>query len=206
MNVGQAAAFWGVAALLIVTPGADWAYAITSGLRNRSPLPGVLGMISGHLLAAVVVSAGLGALVAGAPIVLTVLTYAGAIYLCWLGIAVLRSSPGTPQAEAEALTTTSLAQVTKGFGVTALNPKLPLLFLALLPQFTDPSASWDLGAQMLALGLLHVGTTLAVYLVVGYGARRVLRTRPAAARIVTRLSGVIMIGIGLFLFIQKLLT
>lgn len=81
MSLGLVAGFWGVSFLLVLTPGADWAYAITAGLRNSSPLPAVLGMLSGHVLATLVVAAGVGVLVASAPVVLTVLTVAGALYL-----------------------------------------------------------------------------------------------------------------------------
>jgi threonine/homoserine/homoserine lactone efflux protein len=70
-----------------------------------------------------------------------------------------------------------------------LNPKVFLLFLALLPQFTDPQASWPVWLQILLLGLVHLASSLVVYLMVGYGAKAVLRTRPVAAQVVGRVSG-----------------
>lgn len=74
-----------------MTPGADWAYAISSGMRNRMLLPAVSGMLLGYVVITVVVAAGVGALVASMPVILTVLTYAGAAYLLWLGAGVLRN-------------------------------------------------------------------------------------------------------------------
>lgn len=59
MTLATLAAFWGVSLLFIVTPGADWAYAISAGLRNRSPIPAVAGMLTGHFGATLVVAAGL---------------------------------------------------------------------------------------------------------------------------------------------------
>jgi threonine/homoserine/homoserine lactone efflux protein len=91
----------------------------------------------------------------------------------------------------------------KGFGVSGLNPKVFVLFLALLPQFTDPTGRWPTGVQILVLGLLHVVNCAAVYAVVGMGARLVLRARPAAALVVSRLSGAAMVGLGGFLLIEQ---
>lgn len=206
MNLTTIAAFWGVSFLFVITPGADWAYAITAGLRNRSPLPAVLGMLAGHLLATLLVAGGLGLLIANVPTLLTVLTLAGALYLGWLGITVLRSPAGVPQAGDAPVMTSAWTQAAKGLGISGLNPKVFLLFLALLPQFADPAGAWPTGMQMLVLGLIHLLSCAIVYLLVGYGARRVLGARPVAARIVTRVSGIAMIVIGLFLLIEKILT
>jgi threonine/homoserine/homoserine lactone efflux protein len=79
-----------------------------------------------------------------------------------------------------------------------------LLFLALLPQFTDPDLSWPLAAQIVALGLVHVASCAIVYMAVGTSARRVLRARPLAARAVTRFSGAAMIAIGAVLLAEQM--
>lgn len=203
MSVTMLLAFWAVSILFVITPGADWGYAITAGLRNSSVLPAVAGMLAGHLLATLVVAAGVGALVARAPAVLTVLTVVGAAYLAWIGIGLLRQ-PAVPHAGKEPVATSWMRQAAKGLGVSGLNPKVFLLFLALLPQFTDPDADWPIGLQLVALGLLHVTSCAVVYVAVGLGARQVLRTRPAAARVVTRASGVLMIVIALVLIGEQM--
>ncbi|MGV1007524.1 MAG: LysE family translocator [Dermatophilaceae bacterium] len=92
-----------------------------------------------------------------------------------------------------------------GLGVSRLNPKVVLLFLALLPQFTDPRGPWPVAGQILALGLVHVASCAVVYTGVGKSAQRVLRTRPAAARVVCRVSGVAMIVIGTALGAETLI-
>jgi threonine/homoserine/homoserine lactone efflux protein len=204
MAVTTLAAFWAVSALFVLTPGADWAYAIAAGLRHRSVLPAVGGMLGGHLLATVVVAAGVGALVAGAPAVLTVLTVVGAGYLVWLGTGML-ARPPAPEPAAEAEDGSWARQAAKGLGISGLNPKVMLLFLALLPQFIDSHAPWPAAAQILVLGLVHVVSCAVVYTGVGAGARRVLRARPAAARAVTRVSGAAMIAIGAALMVEQLL-
>lgn len=87
-------AFWGVSALLVLTPCVDWAYVISAGLGRRSGvLPAVLGVLTGHVLATFAVAAGVAALVAASPVTMTVLTFAGSGYMSWLGVQTLRHPP-----------------------------------------------------------------------------------------------------------------
>jgi len=203
MSGSTVAAFWAVSFLFVMTPGADWAYAMAAGLRHRTVLPAVGGLLSGHLAATVVVAAGVATIVTGSPMVLTVLTVAGAAYLLWLGYATV-TDPALPQA-GEQTGGSWLRQAATGAGISGLNPKVLLLFLALLPQFTHPSEPWPVAAQILVLGLVHVTSCAVVYTGVGVGARRVLRTRPAAARAVVRFSGTAMVVIGAALLIEQLI-
>lgn len=198
------AAFWGVSFLLVLTPGADWAYVITAGLRRRV-LPALAGLLLGYLVITAVVAAGVGSLVTRLPVVLTVLTIAGAGYLVWLGAGVL-ARPPVPSLYEDDATGSPLRWTLKGIGVSGLNPKAFLLFLALLPQFTEPGSGWPLSAQIALLGAVHMASSALVYLGVGTGARRVLGTRPAAARIVSRISGSAMIAIGVFLLVEQLIN
>lgn len=198
------AAFWAVSFLLVITPGADWAYAITAGVRHRSVLPAVSGLLAGHVLATAVVAAEVAALLAGSPSILSVLTVAGAAYLIWLGAAAI-ARPSTPESAASFSAGSRLRQAAKGLGVSGLNPKVFLLFLALLPQFTDPQAPWPVAVQILALGLVHVASCAVVYTGVGKAAQRVLPARPSAARVVCRVSGVAMIVVGGALVVEQMI-
>lgn len=203
MTLSVLAAFWAVSFLLIMTPGADWAYAISAGMRGRWVVPAVSGLISGHLVATVVVAAGVGGLVAQNPRVLMLLTVAGSAYLLWLGINMVRQ-PSVPEAgQAHTRTSDSWSRwAWKGACVSGMNPKVFLLFLALLPPFTDPLSAWPIPLQIIALGLLHAFSCTVVYLLVGFSAQSVLRTRPAAAKMVSRLSGALMIIIALGLLVE----
>ncbi len=205
MACGTVAAFWAVSFLLVITPGADWAYAITAGLRHRLVFPAVGGLVAGHLAATAVVAAGVGALVARSPLLLTVLTAVGAAYLVWLGIGML-IHPAATHTHTQNASGSWLRQAAKGAGTSGLNPKVFLLFLALLPQFTDPNASWPVTVQILVLGLVHVASCAVIYTGVSTGARRVLRTRPIATRVLTRFSGAAMIVIGVVLLIEQLVA
>ncbi len=202
MPVATVAAFWVVSMLFVLTPGADWAYAISAGLRHRRVGPAVSGLLSGHVLATVVVAAGVAALLAGSPAVLGVLTVAGAGYLVWLGVQMLRH-PSTVHAGTEVVGGSAWRQAVKGFGISGLNPKVFLLFLALLPQFVVATAAWPVTAQILVLGLVHVVNCGVVYTGVGLGARKVLGARPTAARWVSRISGAAMIVIGIALIVEQ---
>ncbi|MNE53686.1 hypothetical protein D3C80_1484250 [compost metagenome] len=64
MTFSVFAAFWAVSILFVITPGADWAYAISAGLKHRVVIPAVGGLLSGHLIATMIVAAGVGTLVA----------------------------------------------------------------------------------------------------------------------------------------------
>lgn len=201
MELAQVVAFTMVTLLFVFTPGADWAYAISAGLQHRSVTPAITGMLLGHLTATLAVAGGVAAVMAGAPALLTTLTVLGAAYLVWLGVGVLRS-PVTPQA-GEVVQGSALRRLAKGFGVSGLNPKVVLLFLAVLPQFADPAAAWPVPAQIMALASIHLVATAIVYTAVAVGARVVLATRPAAARAVSRFSGAAMVGIGAYLLVGQ---
>lgn len=202
--------------LLVCVPGADWAYVISAGLRDRSPVPAVAGLVTGYALHTVLAAAGLAVLVAGSPALLTALTVAGAAYLVWLGWSVLRR-PVVPVAgdPAEAAGATGAGDAAtgrrrvflRGATISGLNPKGLLLYLSLLPQFlTLDGHHLPVPVQTTALGLLHMACCAAVYLTVGLLARAVLGTRPTAARAVTRTSGAAMLGIGALLLVQRLAT
>jgi threonine/homoserine/homoserine lactone efflux protein len=199
MAVGSVFAFWAVALLLIVVPGADWAFTISAGLRGRSVYPAVSGLVVGYAFVTLVVAAGVGALVARSPAPLTALTIAGGLYLMWHG-ATTFARPAT--ADGTDTPGTDWKTFLRGIGVSSLNPKGLLIFLALLPQFTDPRAAWPVAGQIGVLGLAFMATCALFYLCLGTVTRTVLHGRPSAARRIGRLSGAAMTGIGAWLLIE----
>ena len=195
--------FWAVAALLVCTPGADWAYAVTAGLGGRTMLPSIGGILFGYLLVVIAVAVGLGALVAANPVLLDVLTIGGALYLLWLGVSGLVRGAGPLAAHAATGAASPFSSFLRGAGVSGFNPKGLLVLVALVPQFTTARGGWAPAAQMLLLGGLFVATCAIVYLTVAVLARKLLASRPRSTVVLARVSAVAMTLIGLSLLAER---
>jgi threonine/homoserine/homoserine lactone efflux protein len=225
MALDSVLAFWGVCALLIVVPGPDWAFVMSTGLGGRSVVPAVTGLVLGYTGLTLVVAVGVGALVARTPAALTVLTAVGGGYLIWRGaISVARRTgpphpaapdprtpapaapdPAIPAPPVTGTPAATSATVAQGLGVSGLNPKGLLLFLALLPQFASRHGSWPLPAQLALLGVVFTVSCGAFYLGLGSFARKILVSRPWATRALIRVSGAAMMVIGALLLAERFL-
>ena len=204
-------ACWGMMTLMVLVPGPDWAYIIAAGTRERTIVPSLAGILVGYLAAVTAVAVGVGAAVAALPWVLVGLTFAAAGYLSYLGIRVLREPPELAAAAAAASDGGGAGgagerpwlRFAQGTGVSGLNPKGLLVLVVLLPQFTDAAGAWPIPVQLAVLGLIFVGSCALVYSVVGVGARTVLRVRPSATRIISRVSGAAMIVLAVVLVVEQ---
>lgn len=208
MNAQLFFAFIVVAAALACTPGVDWAYSITAGLRQRSFVPAVAGLCGGYVLHTILMVVGLAALLAGMPGVLGWITVAGAGYLLWLGVSTLRSWRGASFDTADPVAspaTNQLRTFLQGMGTSGINPKGLLFYIALVPQFVSPEASLPVPVQSGLLGLTFVLLAGMVYTGVALLARRLLQSRPGAARKVTLTSGIIMVALGVVLLSEQLI-
>ncbi|GAA1359842.1 LysE family translocator [Arthrobacter rhombi] len=196
-----------VSVSLALTPGADWAYAISSGLGGRKIAPAVGGLLGGYLIHTILIVAGLAALVIAMPQLLAGLTIAGAAYLLWLGISTTRSwrSAGyTTSDDADHPQPDNAGSFLRGLGTSGTNPKALLLYLALIPQFIDLNSGFPAPVQTGILGISHLLVSAVVYTGVAFGARRLLASRPSAARIVTLCSGIIMLLLGAMLLAEQI--
>jgi threonine/homoserine/homoserine lactone efflux protein len=208
MNPELFLAFVLVAAALACTPGVDWAYSITAGLRQRSFVPAVAGLCGGYVLHTVLLVAGLAAVLTGMPGVLGWITLAGAAYLMWLGISTLRSWRGASFSAADAVgrpAATQLRTFLQGMGTSGINPKGLLFYVALIPQFVSAEASLPVPVQSGLLGMTFVALAGAVYTAVALLSRTLLQSRPGAARAVTLASGIIMVVLAVVLVSEQLL-
>lgn len=166
-------------------------------------VPAVAGLVIGYIVITGAVVVGVGPLVAAWPAALPVLTLFGAAYLIYLGVTILRS-PGHISEASDVNTRRGRGAIlVRGSGVSALNPKGLLIFLAILPQFTRPEASWPLAAQLAALGGVFTAICALFYLALGFAADRILGSRPRVARITARVAGTAMILVGLVLIAER---
>ena len=140
--------------ILAVTPGPGVFYVVTRSLLQgpRSGLASVAGVALGNLGNAFGASLGLAALFAVSSVAFTIVKYAGALYLVYLGVQALRAR------RAEMAVAPAPARVGRifrdGFVVALLNPKTAMFFAAFLPQFMSAAAPSML--QSMTLGALFV--------------------------------------------------
>lgn len=185
--------------VLAVTPGPVVIYVVTRSLvqGRRSGLVSVAGVALGNLGNALAASVGLAALFAISSIAFSVIKYAGALYLVYLGVQMLRAS--TVENSIAIPATVSLKRVFRdGFVVALLNPKTTVFFAAFLPQFL--SAGAPPMVQGMALGSLFVAIatiTDSAYALAAGAAAPALRGN-VIRRIGRRLGGGVFIGLGVF--------
>ena len=205
MNAQLFLAFLLVAGALACTPGVDWAYSITAGLKQRSFVPAVAGLCGGYVLHTVLLVAGLAALLTGVPGMLGWLTVAGAAYLLWLGLTTIRTWRGASFGGAGVRAPANQFRTfLQGVGTSGINPKGLLFYVALVPQFVSPEASLPVPVQSGLLGLTFVLLVAVVYTGVALLSRKLLHSRPGAARKVTLASGIIMVALGAVLLSEQL--
>ena len=185
--------------VLAATPGPGVIYIVTRTLAQgrRAGLASVAGVACGNLANAVAAAAGLAMLIAASSLAFTIVKYAGAAYLVYLGIRML--SGGTTPVSTAFGTAELVPIFRQGFVVALLNPKTALFFAAFLPQFIDPAASPLL--QSMFLGLLFVViavTTDSLYVLIA-GAVYPALTRRGRLRCCGHIvSACVLIGLGVF--------
>lgn len=186
--------------VLAVTPGPGVFYVVTRSLvqGRRSGLVSVAGVALGNLGNALAASLGLAALFAVSAAAFMVVKYAGALYLVYLGVRMLRRAQDETPAALDR--DAPLGRIFRdGFIVALLNPKTTVFFAAFLPQFLSPGVPPML--QTMALGALFVAiaavTDSAYALAAGAIAPALARAR-GVRRFGRRLGGGMFIGLGVF--------
>ena len=199
------ALFIAASAVLIVTPGPDMLLVIARSLAG-GPRDGVLvaaGLVGGLLLHTAVVALGLAALLAASAVAFNVVKWAGAAYLAWLGVQIVRHAGDAASLAAPRRDYRARELLAQGFFSAALNPKLALFFLAFLPQFADGRAA-PVALQLAALGtlftLMGCGSYAMLSFVVGR-ARRFLASR--ARTLLERAAGTLLIFVALRLALAE---
>ncbi len=198
--------FLTVSLVVIAAPGPDNILVLTRGvtLGRRAALVSAAGASVGLVCHSLFAAAGLSALLAKSAVAFSVVKYAGAVYLIYLGIAALLSRERFVLAEREAAPVGLGSVFTQAVASNVLNPKIAVFFLAYLPQFADPSAG--AAPQLLVLGLAFALLTWAVFSVVAFfsgGLGGWLWSRPKVASGLGWLTGSVLICLGLRLALPE---
>jgi threonine/homoserine/homoserine lactone efflux protein len=198
-------AFLIAATVLAVTPGPGIAYVVARTVAGgrAEGLASCIGTGLGGMLHVVAAAVGLSVLVAQSAVAFTVVKFVGTAYLVYLGVRMLlrKQEDADPQAVSPQGPQRALFE---GIAVEALNVKTALFFLAFLPQFVAPGE--PLVPQLVLLGSICVALNTAVDVIAVLAAHRLLDSsvaRAARARLMTRVSGATMIGLGVFLATAK---
>ena len=202
-------AFIGVAALLIVTPGPDTALVTKNALLyGRRPAIGTsFGVTTGLLIWTVASALGVAAIVHASEALFTAMKLIGGAYLIWLGIQALRAAGREKATDEVAATGGRGLDGKRGFRQGLVNdlanPKIAAVFTSLLPQFITPGR--PVLMPFLILGVLFAAMTLAWLVTFALMASKAgsLLTRPRVKAGLDRLTGVVLIGLGLRLATER---
>ncbi|MFB7372226.1 LysE family translocator [Streptomyces sp. NPDC056222] len=199
---GQLIAFIGVAAGMVAMPGADFTVVVRSALASRrAGVASAVGVAGGLLVHTALAVAGLAAVLIAVPVLYRVLQIAGGVYVLHLGVQALRGAlRATGEASADTAGEAKVSRALRqGFLANVLNPKAPVLFLSLLPQFVPDGVAVVPRTLLLAsivvlLALLWFPLVAVLVDRLGHWLRR-----PRTARTVQGVTGGALAALGLTL-------
>jgi threonine/homoserine/homoserine lactone efflux protein len=183
--------------LLVITPGPTVTLVVSYALAQgrRSGFATVAGVALGDLTAMTLSVLGLGALLAASATLFTIVKWARAAYLVYLGVRLWRADPDGETAAIERRS--PRAMLAHAFAVTALNPKSIVFFVAFLPQFVDASAPVVPQLVLLVATFVTIATLNAgVYALLAGNLSAAIREK-WLRRMVNRISGTVLIGAGI---------
>ncbi len=203
-------AFFLAALVIIAVPGPSVLFVIGRVLSHgrATALASVLGNAAGCVVVLVMVALGLGTIVQSSQVAFTALKVAGAAYLVWLGVQAIRHRNAL---DPEAIGRVDVGPISpwaagrQGALVGLTNPKVYVMFAALLPQFVAPAAGSPqlqmlvLGAVMIVVGICSDG----VWALATAQLRGLLTRTPRRSRAVVGTGGVLMIGLGGWLAVSR---
>lgn len=194
--------FCATGVLLNLVPGQDSMFILGRSLAGgpRAGAAAALGISLGSLIHTLAAALGLSALLATSTTAFGVVKWAGAGYLVWLGVQLLlaNSAPALatdPGHRAERGARSALGQ---GVLTNVLNPKVALFFLALLPQFIEPtSVHRTLAFVLLGATFVTTGTLWCLTLALAAARLRMLLVRkPRVRTLIDRAAGLLFVGLG----------
>jgi threonine/homoserine/homoserine lactone efflux protein len=204
LSAGQFLGFALTCVIVIAIPGPSVLFVVGRALAHGrgTALASVVGNVAGIQLVAVSVALGMGTLVQRSALAFTVVKFAGAGYLAWLGAKAVRQRRSLASAlEAAAAPRRATKAAAEGFLVGAANPKAYVLFAAVLPQFANRAAG-HVPLQLALLSLVAFPIGLVCDTAWGLAASAVrswFARSPRRLELVGGLGGLAMIGLGVSL-------
>jgi threonine/homoserine/homoserine lactone efflux protein len=196
-------AFAALSTVLIAVPGPSVLFTISRALTvgRRSALFTVAGNEIGGCAQVAAVAFGVGKLVERSAEIFTIVKWAGAAYLVYLGVQAIRHRQSMAEALAARITPVRpLRAMRDGFMIGATNPKTIVFFVIVLPEFTGRAGGHlPLQAQMLILGLLFPAIALildSVWAAAAGTARQWFTRSPRRLALIGGTGGLVMIGLG----------
>jgi threonine/homoserine/homoserine lactone efflux protein len=163
--------FAGAALLMVLTPGPNMIYLISRSISQgrRAGIISLFGVITGFLVHMFAAAVGLTAMFLAVPLAYEALKWAGALYLIWLAWQAVRPGARSPF-EAKNLPVDSTSKLfLMGFLTNALNPKIAVFYLAILPQFIS-SGHGSVFFQSIVLGSIQIAVSFLVNLLIALSA------------------------------------
>jgi threonine/homoserine/homoserine lactone efflux protein len=199
-------AFAVATALFAYFPGPALLYTAAQTLARgrRAGLMAALGIHIGCYAHVIAATLGLSAVFRYVPEAYTALKIAGAAYLVWLGVQMLRG--GGTDAAPKIAPKSARRAFAESIVVELLNPKVAIFFIAFLPQFVDPAGSLPIWLQSLILGVIVNLAFSSADLVTVFAASAVvtrLKKSGAAERFARWIGGGLLIGLGIKLGFDK---
>lgn len=189
-----------VAALTVISPGPGVVMTLTNALRYgvRQAFPGILGLAVGVVFVAGISATGLGVLVATSPLAFTILKFAGAVYLVYLGVR-LWLAPPFQFGEQQAHEANFGKRFWEAFTLQFTNPKAIFFCLSVFPQFIHSETNSSV--QFVILAATYAILIVVIHLVYASCAARarVWLSSPRGGRILSGASGTMFILFGIAL-------
>lgn len=193
--------FVSAALVLLLVPGPAVLYIVARSVAQgrAAGFVSILGVHAATLVHVAAAALGLSAVLASSALAFSLVKYAGAAYLIWLGLRKLLGPAEIPAAGGAVPAHNHARLFRDGFVVNLLNPKTALFFLAFLPQFVEVERG-SVAMQIAFLGLLLTAigiVTDGFYALAAGTAGNWLRRSPAYLKAERWVSGVVFIGLGL---------
>lgn len=187
-----------VALGMVLTPGPNMVYLTSRAISQgrRAGLVSLAGTAAGFLCYLLAATAGLSALFVAVPAAYTAVRIAGALYLAWLAWGMLRPGGRSPFEARDLAPERDRRLFGMGLLTNLLNPKIALMYAALLPQFVDP-ADGATGSQLLQLGAVQIAVAVTVNGLIVLTAASVsgfLAARPRAMTVQRWVAGTVLGG------------